>query len=133
MGNDPLGTNDGHARVAFHLARIRLHSQLANDLGLAPGTVARAYRELDADGLVVSRRRVGTVVADRPPRHLRKRDTGALDAAVRDFARQLHQLGAGPDEAIPRLRALWSSPDRLASQAEPPYPARRTTGSRCAK
>ena len=93
-------------------SRLPTIAQLANDLGLAPGTVARAYRELDADGLVVSRRRVGTVVADRPPRHLRERDTGALDAAVRDFARQLHQLGAGPDEAIPRLRALWSSPDR---------------------
>ena len=92
-------------------SRLPTIAQLANDLGLAPGTVARAYRELDADGLVVSRRRVGTVVADRPPRHHRKRDTGALDAAVRDFARQLHQLGAGPDEAIPRLRALWSSRD----------------------
>ena len=93
-------------------SRLPTIAQLANDLGLAPGTVARAYRELEADGLVVSRRRVGTVVADRPPRDLRKRDTGALDAVVRDFARQLHQLGAGPDEAIARLRALWSSPDR---------------------
>jgi GntR family transcriptional regulator len=35
---------------------------LAADLGIAPGTVARAYRELEAAGLVATRRRVGTVI-----------------------------------------------------------------------
>ncbi len=37
--------------------------QLAADLGLAPGTVARAYRELELAGLVGTRRGGGTVVA----------------------------------------------------------------------
>jgi GntR family transcriptional regulator len=37
---------------------------LAADLGLAAGTVARAYRELEAEGVVLTRRRAGTVVAD---------------------------------------------------------------------
>ncbi len=40
--------------------------QLARDLGLAVGTVARSYRELESAGLVVSRRGAGTRVADRP-------------------------------------------------------------------
>ena len=35
---------------------------LAIDLGVAAGTVARAYKELETAGLVVSRRRAGTVV-----------------------------------------------------------------------
>lgn len=35
---------------------------LANDLGIAPGTVARTYRDLEAGGLVLTRRKVGTVV-----------------------------------------------------------------------
>ena len=35
---------------------------LANDLGIAPGTVARAYRDLEAGGRVTTRRRVGTMV-----------------------------------------------------------------------
>ncbi|MGO2052724.1 GntR family transcriptional regulator [Glutamicibacter sp. 287] len=35
---------------------------LATDLGVASGTVARAYKELEATGLVSSRRRAGTVV-----------------------------------------------------------------------
>jgi GntR family transcriptional regulator len=38
---------------------------LAADLGVAAGTVARAYSELEAAGLVTSRRRTGTVVAER--------------------------------------------------------------------
>jgi len=37
---------------------------LAAELGLAAGTVARAYRELEADGVVVTGRRAGTTVAD---------------------------------------------------------------------
>jgi DNA-binding transcriptional regulator YhcF (GntR family) len=37
--------------------------QLAADLGLAVGTVARAYRELESAGLVSSRRGGGTRVA----------------------------------------------------------------------
>jgi len=36
---------------------------LAGDLGLAVNTVARAYKELEAEGLVTTGRRAGTVVA----------------------------------------------------------------------
>ena len=37
---------------------------LATDLGVAAGTVARAFKQLEAAGVVVTRRRAGTVVAD---------------------------------------------------------------------
>ncbi|MCC3281241.1 MULTISPECIES: GntR family transcriptional regulator [Arthrobacter] len=42
---------------------------LASDLGVAPGTVARAYKELEAEGTVTALRRRGTVIAQRaaPP------------------------------------------------------------------
>lgn len=40
--------------------------QLAGDLGIAPNTVARAYRELEADGLLHSRGRRGTAVVGLP-------------------------------------------------------------------
>lgn len=39
---------------------------LAADLGVATNTVARAYRELEAGGLVTTRRRVGTIVQSAP-------------------------------------------------------------------
>lgn len=39
---------------------------LATDLGVAVGTVARAYKELEAEELITSQRRAGTVVNERP-------------------------------------------------------------------
>ena len=39
---------------------------LAADLGVAIGTVTRAYRELETAGLIHSRRRLGTIVAQHP-------------------------------------------------------------------
>lgn len=44
-------------------SRLPTVRSLAADLGIAAGTVARAYKELEAAGLVDSRRRGGTVVA----------------------------------------------------------------------
>lgn len=54
----------GRLRADERLPPLR---QLAGDLGLAVGTVARVYRELEAAGLVVSRRGGGTRVSDRAP------------------------------------------------------------------
>jgi DNA-binding transcriptional regulator YhcF (GntR family) len=58
--------------------------QLAADLGLAAGTVARTYRELEAEGLVTTRRAAGTRVrrpAGRPA------PDAALTARVEAFVR----------------------------------------------
>ena len=45
-------------------AKLPTVRALATDLGIAAGTVARAYKELEAEGLISSRRRAGTVVND---------------------------------------------------------------------
>ncbi|MCB0908565.1 MAG: GntR family transcriptional regulator [Nocardioidaceae bacterium] len=42
--------------------RLPVVRVLAADLGVATNTIARAYRELEAGGLVTTRRRIGTVV-----------------------------------------------------------------------
>ncbi|GAA2737823.1 GntR family transcriptional regulator [Pedococcus aerophilus] len=65
---------------------------LAADLVLAPGTVARAYKELEAQGLVVSRSRAGTVVAPRAQ---------SVEIALRHLADSLVQraVEAGVDDA----------------------------------
>jgi GntR family transcriptional regulator len=54
----------GHVRSGLLVQGARLPTirALAADLGVAAGTVARAYRELESAGLVASRRRSGTVV-----------------------------------------------------------------------
>ena len=47
--------------------RLPTIRQLAGDLGLAPGTVGRAYHELEQAARVPSGGRHGTRVATRPP------------------------------------------------------------------
>ena len=51
---------DGRLPAGTRLPTVRA---LAAGLGLAVNTVARAYKELEAEGLVTTRRRAGTVVA----------------------------------------------------------------------
>ncbi|MBO1756553.1 GntR family transcriptional regulator [Allobranchiibius sp. CTAmp26] len=64
--------------------------QLAADLGLAGGTIARAYRELDHAGLVRGHGRHGTVIRPRP---------------------------TGDDAAQARRAALATAADQLAATA----------------
>ncbi len=51
--------NDGTLPVGSKLPTVR---RLATDLGLAPNTVARAYRELEGAALLETRGRAGTFV-----------------------------------------------------------------------
>ncbi|MCA9688738.1 MAG: GntR family transcriptional regulator [Myxococcales bacterium] len=65
--------------------------QLASDLGCNPNTVARAYRDLERDGHIVSQRGRGTFAAEQAPARTREaRDSllsdifkGALAEAAR--------------------------------------------------
>jgi len=85
--------------------------QLAADLGLAKGTVSKAYEELMREGAIVSRGRHGTVV-NRPPSRLGARELARrLDEASTQFALEIRQLGVDDrtahdhlDEALARLR-----------------------------
>lgn len=81
--------------------------QLAADLGLAVGTVARTYRELELAGLVVSRRGGGTRVADRPAVP-RLADTDVLAGHAAAFARQVRLLGIADDDAVAAVRRALS-------------------------
>ncbi|GGI06823.1 GntR family transcriptional regulator [Egicoccus halophilus] len=78
--------------------------QLAADLAIAPGTVARAYRELEQAGLVVSRGRRGTRVVDHPPVEVPPDTRGRLQAAAERFAATAQQLGAAPEDALALVR-----------------------------
>jgi DNA-binding transcriptional regulator YhcF (GntR family) len=86
--------------------RLPAIRQLANDLGLAGGTVARAYRELENDGIVTTHGRHGTVVAEVDADH---QASASLYESARDFAAEARRLGAGVEEAIAALRAAYAS------------------------
>src|SRR3954468_11071290 len=79
--------------------------QLANDLGLAGGTVARAYRELEADGVVTTHGRHGTVIAGPPHEPPPAPD---LLAAARSYAGQASRTGASLEDALTAVRVAFA-------------------------
>ena len=82
--------------------------QLAGDLGLAVGTVARAYRELEGAGLIATRRGGGTRVAEhaRPAPEVER--TARLEQLAQTFVTRARALGATEAE----IRAALGSVDR---------------------
>lgn len=97
--------------------RLPTVRRLADDLGLAVNTVARAYRELEAAGLVETRGRGGTVVTAAGNR-ARER----LQVAARHYASLAHDLAVDPEEAVRLVRAALVDVDHS-------YCADRTLGT----
>lgn len=87
-------------------ARLPAIRQLANDLGLAGGTVARAYRELEADGVVTTHGRNGTVIAG-PPRG--PIAPAGLLSAARAYAVRAAEIGASIDDAVSAVRVAYAT------------------------
>jgi DNA-binding transcriptional regulator YhcF (GntR family) len=81
--------------------RLPTVRRLAADLGLAINTVARAYRELEADGVVETHGRGGTLVATR-----RIGDADAGDAAVA-YVRTARNRGLSLSEAQRLVETTW--------------------------
>jgi DNA-binding transcriptional regulator YhcF (GntR family) len=80
--------------------RLPTIAQLAADLGLANGTVARAYKELERDRLIVSHRRKGTFVAAAPTTRSPSEIEADLTAAAERFALEVRQLGGDVAAAL---------------------------------
>lgn len=76
---------------------------LAAEAHLAVNTVARVYRELEADGVVVTEGRRGTFVAATP----QAGSTEAADAAAA-FVQVVRRLGLGRVEATGLVERAWT-------------------------
>lgn len=90
--------------------------QLGRDLGVAAGTVAKAYKQLEGEGLLVSRAGAGTRVSEAvsTPPAVVLRAARALVATC-----ELH--GVNLDEALAAVRGAWSD----APRSHAPGPGRR--------
>jgi DNA-binding transcriptional regulator YhcF (GntR family) len=94
------GIADGSLIAGTKLPAVRV---LAADLGIAPNTVARAYRELEADGILETRGRNGTVIK------AKAEDTTALgQLAAQAYADRIRELGLGRDDAVAWVKAALS-------------------------
>lgn len=81
-------------------ARLPTVRRLADDLGLAANTVARAYRELEADGFIETRGRGGTLV-----RAQGDHAQVAAQEAARAYAERVRVLGVSAGDALRYARA----------------------------
>ncbi|MFI7513658.1 GntR family transcriptional regulator [Micromonospora echinofusca] len=90
-----IGT--GRLAVGTRLPTVR---RFAADLGLAVNTVARAYRELEAAGLLETRGRHGTFVAPG-----RDDASDRLQRVAAEYAAEATRLGVPPATALALVRA----------------------------
>lgn len=99
----------GTVAEGLRLPTIR---QLAADLDLAANTVARAYRELEADGAIETRGRRGTFVLGAPVSSPAEQAERQLDAIARDCVAESRRLGIpAADLARALARALAAPGD----------------------
>jgi GntR family transcriptional regulator len=119
------------AQVLAHVAAGRLRAgdrlptirALASDLGVAAGTVARAYRELESTGVVETRRRTGTVVAAG-----RDAPDDVVARAARDLVRTARAAGLGDADVLDVVRGALLAPEpRQDVPGAPPVAPGRPT------
>lgn len=85
--------------------RLPTVRRLAEDLGIAPNTVARTYRELETDGIIQTRGRHGSFVAA----HGDPAERQAQEAAAA-YAARIRQLGLAPDTGVALVAAALRGP-----------------------
>jgi DNA-binding transcriptional regulator YhcF (GntR family) len=86
----------GALPVGYKLPTVR---GLAESLGLAPNTVAKAYRALEADGVIETRGRNGTFVAAAGSAAERE-----AAAAAQAYAERVHRLALTEAAALDAVR-----------------------------
>ena len=98
---------EGQLDAGTRLPTVR---QLAADLGLAANTVARAYRELEADSVIATHGRGGTFVrsevVDEPTTHSSAAD--AARVAANDYVHSVRRLGLSAPEALRLVENAWN-------------------------
>lgn len=92
------GIRDGHLAAGTRLPTVR---ELAGDMDLAVNTVARAYRELEAAGILETRGRFGTFVARSDPAD------AAMATAASTYVSAARALGVDRDAALRYVAAAF--------------------------
>ena len=86
--------------------RLPTIRQLAADLGLAKGTIERAYELLEGDAVIERHGRNGTFVSEAALLS-RREVTAGLDTAAEQLVIAARQLGADEEAAVAALRKAW--------------------------
>jgi DNA-binding transcriptional regulator YhcF (GntR family) len=105
----------GQLSAGTRLPTVR---SLAVDLGLAANTVARAYRELEADAVIATRGRRGTFVrsdvVDEPAAPSLPADAARASAA--GYVQTVRRLGLSSQEALRLVENAWGHGELTAGR-----------------
>jgi GntR family transcriptional regulator len=93
--------------------------QLAADLGLAAGTVARTYRELESAGLVVTRRGGGTRVHPDLPERPAPLLVEDLEQQMTALVQRARRLGATEQQIRDTVDTALDSAGNAATDEQP--------------
>ena len=91
--------------------RLPTVRSLADQLGMAPNTVARAYRELEADGVLEGRGRAGTFVRAGVVQGRTADTLVSARAAAERYADATRSLGLAPEAALALVRRALGRTD----------------------
>jgi DNA-binding transcriptional regulator YhcF (GntR family) len=104
--------SDGRLEAGARLPTVR---RLAEDLGLAVNTVARAYRELETDGVITTQGRRGTFVTARAT------DTEDVTTAAAQYVASARQSGLTLSERSAPSKTPGDLDTRLLILAKGPW------------
>lgn len=104
----------GRLQTGDELPSIRA---LAEELIVNPNTIARAYRELELEGVVEKRRTAGTFVADSGSPLARKERLKSLKQRVDQLLVETYQMGFELDDVVKLLKQseIGSKPTKKGS------------------
>jgi GntR family transcriptional regulator len=90
--------------------RLPTVRQMAADLGLANNTVARAYRELEATGVIATHGRRGTFVRSTLLDGAESAGESEVLSAAADYVRVARRRGLSLAEATRLIESDWTRP-----------------------
>ena len=80
---------------------------LAQRLGVNPNTVVHAYSQLEADGVIETKRGLGTFIREDAPVTVMQREM--LQTAAESFVTETARLGVPRDEALAVLKEVFDA------------------------
>ncbi len=88
-------TASGMLKPGDQMASVR---ELAIELTVNPNTIAKAYQELEREGIIKTVRGVGTFVAEKEVKIVREERVRVLMAAIDKVLVEAHHLGFSDEE-----------------------------------
>ena len=82
--------------------RLPTVRQLASDVGVSPGTAAKAYKLLETEGYVITRTAAGTRVSASAALL-----PAALVTRIRELVATAGEAGADLDDIVASVKAIW--------------------------